>query len=305
MVGVMATNESTVWRVGWRRGLVLDRPRLLAVVNATPDSFYAGSRASGVDGALTLAQAAVDAGADGLDIGGESTRPGAARVNAAEQIERVVPVIRAIRAVGGRLGEVPISVDTTLAAVAGEALAAGADAINDVSGTTEEPDAMLALAAETGAGLILMHRARPPELDEFSDRYAEEPVYADVMGEVRGVLLDRAHAAEAAGVSREAVLLDPGLGFGKTVGQNLELVRRTGELVSAGYPVLSGASRKSFVGRVSVPEASRTDPEDRLAGSLAFSVMHLAAGARVFRVHDVEAHRAALAAAWAIRGQAD
>ncbi|VAX40881.1 Dihydropteroate synthase, partial [hydrothermal vent metagenome] len=188
-----------------------------------------------------------------------------------------------------------------------------ADAINDVSGATEQPEAMLALAARTGAGLILMHRYCPPEEDKYSDRYtremadrdSREPEYADVTTDVREVLVDRAMAAEAAGVAREAILLDPGLGFGKTVEQNLELVRQTGEFVKTGYPLLSAASRKSFVGRVSCPEAAQTDPGDRLAGSLAFSVMHLVAGARVFRVHDVAAQREALLAAWAIRGRAD
>ncbi len=293
------------------RSLTLDRPRILAILNMTPDSFYAGSRADNARAAVGMAQAALDAGADGLDIGGESTRPGALRVEESQQIERIIPVIRLIRAATGPLAGIPISVDTTLPAVARLALEAGADAINDVSGATEQPEAMLALAAQTGAGLILMHRYRPPELDNYSDHYsrdlaerdAQPPVYGAVAADVREVLVDRAMAAEAAGVARESILLDPGLGFGKTVEQNLELVRETAGLAAAGYPVLSAASRKSFVGRVSLPEAPQSDPADRLAGSLAFSVMHLTAGAQIFRVHDVAAQRQALLAAWAIRGQ--
>jgi dihydropteroate synthase len=307
------TGKPRVWQMSRHRALPLDRPRVLAILNMTPDSFYAGSRADSAKGAMEIARAAVEAGADGIDIGGESTRPGAVRVEEAQQIERIVPVIRMIRAEGGRLGEIPLSVDTTLPAVAELALESGADAINDVSGATEQPEAMLALAARTGAGLILMHRFRTPELDKYSDHYSRDlaerdacpPVFGDVAVDVREVLVDRAMAAEAAGVARGAIMLDPGLGFGKTVEQNLGLIRETGDLVAAGYPVLSAASRKSFVGRVSLPEARQSDPADRLAGSLAFSVMHLLAGARVFRVHDVSAQRQALLAAWAIRGQAD
>ncbi len=292
------------WCLGSGRSLLLDRPRLMAVVNTTPDSFFAGSRTTDVHTAVEMAAAAVRDGADMLDIGGESTRPGAARVPEAEQIGRVVPVIRAIRSAGGVLATIPISVDTTLPGVARAAIEAGADAINDVSAGTESRGGdgcdMLDLAASSGAGLVLMHRLVPPDRDSYSDRYGQEPEYADVVVEVRDALLARAAAAEAAGVRPGAIVLDPGLGFGKTVEQNLELVRRGEVLVSGGYPVLSATSRKSFVGRVSDPDTEQTAPEDRLPGSLAFSVLHLAAGARVFRVHDVGPQRAALAAAWAI-----
>ncbi len=312
-MGVETSPEPAVWQMSTHRALVLDRPRLLAIVNMTPDSFYAGSRAANPRAALALAKAAVDAGADALDIGGESTRPGAARVEEDAQFDRIMPIIRMIRAEPGPLGQIPISVDTTLPEVARMALESGADAINDVSGATEQPEAMLALAAKWGAGLILMHRYCPPEEDEYSDRYTRdyadrdihEPEYGDVMTDVREVLVDRAMAAEAAGVAREAILLDPGLGFGKTVEQNLELVRKTDDFVATGYPVLSAASRKSFVGRVSLPDALQAKPRDRLIGSLAFSIMHMVAGARVFRVHDVAAQREALLAAWAIMGRTD
>lgn len=277
----------------------------MGIINATPDSFHAGSRAETAEAGLAMARRAADEGADILDIGGESTRPGAARVGAQEQLDRVLPIIGAIRGAGGALSQIPISVDTTLARVAEAAVGEGADAINDVSGATEQPRALLALAASTGAGLVLMHRARPPELDRYSDRYSRPPMEGDVVGQVADALRGRARDAEHAGVAREAILLDPGLGFGKTVGQNLDLVRGTQRLVALGYPVLSAASRKSFVGRVSRPEHDQTDPSDRLPGSLAFSVAHLAAGARIFRVHDVAPQREALFAAWAIGGWGD
>lgn len=289
------------WRWGARGAFTLDAPRVVAIINATPDSFYAGSRASGPDAALHAAAEAAQAGADMLDIGGESTRPGAERIPEHEQIRRVVPLIRALRDAGDqRLSEIPLSIDTTLPGVARAALDAGADAINDVSAGLEGGPEMLRLAAERGAGLILMHRLAPPDRDSFSDRYERPPAYADVVLAVRDALLKRARAAEAAGVDRDRILLDPGLGFGKSVEQNLDLVARTGELVAAGYPVLSAASRKSFVGRVSLPEREQSAPEDRLPGSLAFSVTHLLAGAKIFRVHDPGPHRAALLAAWAI-----
>ncbi|MFG0260329.1 MAG: dihydropteroate synthase [Phycisphaerales bacterium JB041] len=293
--------ESTLWQLGRGRVLTLDRPRVMAIVNVTPDSFFANSRADSASAALAMAEQAVREGADMLDIGGESTRPGAARVDEAEQIERVVPVVEAVRAPRDPgVASIPISIDTTLPAVAHAAIEAGADAINDVSGATECGGSMLGVAAATGAGLILMHRLVPPGEDSYSDRYADEPEYADIVAEVRGVLSARAAAAEAAGVARAAIVLDPGLGFGKSVEQNLEIVRRTGELLGGGYPLLSAASRKSFVGRVSLPGAEQSSPAERLPGSLAFSVLHLAAGARVFRVHDAGPQRAALDAAWAI-----
>jgi dihydropteroate synthase len=225
-----------------------------------------------------------------LDVGGESTRPGAARVGAPEQIGRVVPAIRAIRA---RLGAgIAITVDTTLAAVAAAALDAGADGINDVSAGTED-EGMFALAAGRKCGIVLMHRLRTPGEDSYSDRYAQPPVYGDVVAEVRSHLGARMDAAMAAGVSRESIALDPGLGFGKTVEQNLALVRGTPALLALGRPIVSGVSRKSFSARAAgIQGESR--PTDRLAGTLGLSVAHAAAGAAVLRVHDVLAHVSAV-----------
>jgi dihydropteroate synthase len=288
----------------------------MAILNITPDSFYDASRVQDVRASVERAAQAAQEGADILDIGGESTRPGAEPVTDAEQIARVVPVIKAIREQPGALGAIPISVDTTSASVAEAAIDAGADAINDVSGTTHDPQ-MLDVAARgfashdesskkrgtrdsMGSGLILMHRLTEPSQDSYSDQYSRAPVYEDVVVHVRDFLHARAEAARQAGVEADQILLDPGLGFGKSVEQNLALVRATRELCSLGYPVLSAASRKSFVGRCSLTESATSTPADRLAGSLAFSVAHWALGASIFRVHDVAEQARALRAAWAI-----
>ncbi len=282
---------ATGWRVAAGRPLALDRPRLIGVLNVTPDSFSDGGRFGGAAEAVEHGLRLLDEGACLIDVGGESTRPGARRVPSAEQMARVVPVIEGLRARTGAL----LCVDTTRSDVAAAALGAGADAVNDVSAGTED-DSMFALAARHGCGIVLMHRLRPPPEDSYSDRYAEPPVYRDVVAEVRRFLLDRAAAAEAAGVEPEAIVIDPGLGFGKTVEQNYRLVAGTAELVGIGYPVLGAASRKSFVGA----PAAVADPRRRLAGSLAVSVAQWLAGVRLFRVHDVAAHGEALLVAAAI-----
>jgi dihydropteroate synthase len=286
------------WTIGPNRTIPLDRPRIMAILNITPDSFYDRSRLDTIDAARDAAMQAVRDGADILDIGGESTRPGSSRVEPDEQIRRVCPVIQAIRDAPDPLGSIPISVDTTLADVAEAALDAGADAINDVSGGTEDPS-LFDLAASRGCGLILMHRLKPPELDSYSDRYQTPPQYDDVVAEVCEFLARQAQLAESRGVDRRQLVLDPGLGFGKTVEQNLELIRRTDEFVGLGYPVLSAASRKSFIGPIT-GLGSDSGPGDRLFGSLAASVAHLAAGASIFRVHDVLAQVQTLSAAWMI-----
>lgn len=230
-----------------------------------------------------------------LDIGGESTRPGAMRVSTDDQIARVIPVIGAVRAA---LPDIAISVDTTRSEVARYAIEAGADVINDVSGA-EEDDAMLSIAAEMGAGLILMHRLAPPDKDSFSDRYESAPKYADVVASVREYLSERIAAAQRAGVDASSIAVDPGLGFGKSVEQNIELIRRTKELCTLGYPVMSAASRKSFVGRVGLDRDS--DPSERLGASVAVTVLHAQEGALLFRVHDVMEHVQALRAFAAVR----
>jgi dihydropteroate synthase len=274
-----------VWNIS--RGKQLQLPAVMAILNATPDSFYAGSRGPTRETAL---RASAD-GAAILDIGAESTRPGSAPVPGDEQIKRAVPLIEAIRSADPRT---PISIDTTSALVAAAALDAGADAINDVSAGLDDPG-MIPLAASRGAGIILMHRLAPPAKDRYSDQYrGGAPAYADVVREVRAFLESRAGAAVAAGVARASIVIDPGLGFGKTVDQNLELIRRTGELAELGFPVLSGLSRKSFVGRHVLKRDST--PDERLEGTLMLSREHLKAGASILRVHDVAEHAALLRA---------
>lgn len=290
--------EPRSWSLANGRRLTLDAPCVMAILNLTPDSFSDGGSLPTVESAVQAAARAVQDGASILDVGGESTRPGAGAVSESEQIARVVPVVAAIRRAGGALRTVPISIDTTLSGVAWAALDAGADAINDVSAGTDDPG-MLALAAQRGAGIVLMHRLRAPAEDSYSDAYSRPPEYGDVVRDVREWLRGRMAAAGAAGISAGAVVIDPGLGFGKTVEQNLALIARTGELLILGPPVLSGASRKSFVGRVSVGVGS--EPRLRMAGSVAMSVAHLLAGASIFRVHDVAEHAAALRAAAAVR----
>lgn len=297
------------------RSITLDdpaRPAILAILNASPDSFYAGSAAAHVPQALNMAERYVREGAHALDIGGESTRPGATRVDAITQIARVVPVIRSIRTHhDATIANIPISVDTTLAPVAQAALDAGADAINDVSAGTEDP-ALLPLAARHNAGIILMHRALDPTRDRYSDAYASAsagPMGADASEVVLAVaraLASRIHSAIQAGVAPDAILIDPGLGFGKTVPQNMALIRATRLLAHCtpgapdpirGWPVLSALSRKSFTGRISLGRDST--PAERLEGTLALSVLHAMGPypACAFRVHDVEPHMRALRAA--------
>jgi dihydropteroate synthase len=264
---------------------------LVGILNITPDSFSDGGELSSVDLAVAAARRMMSEGAAMLDIGGESTRPGAQRIDADEQLRRVIPVIRAIRSV---LGEgVLMSIDTTLSRVAAAAIEFGAHAINDVSAGREDA-AILPLAAGTGAGLVLMHRLAPPTIDSYSTQYAAAPAYPDgVVETVREFLSRRADAALHAGVRRECIVLDPGLGFGKSVEQNLELIARTGELAAVGYPILSALSRKSFTA-VAAGLPKETPPRERVDASVRLSVEHRRAGASLFRVHDVAAHAAAL-----------
>jgi dihydropteroate synthase len=269
------------WTASNDRIVSLDPFAIMGVINATPDSFSDGGQFRDAEQAAQHALQLVDEGATILDIGGESTRPGASRVDAEEQVRRVVPVA--------------ITVDTTLASVAEAALEAGADAVNDVSAGCEDPG-MLPLVAKKGAGIILMHRLAAPGDDQYSDRYAEPPIYDDVVREVASFLLMRAELCLAAGIAREAIALDPGLGFGKSVSQNYELLARTSELAALGYPVLVGASRKSFLGAVT----GRSDPEQRIIGSVVAAVAAYGGGARIMRAHDVGAHREALLVAHAV-----
>ena len=286
------------WHIAGGRRIGLSEAEIMGVLNITPDSFSDGGCFLEPERAVERARILVDEGATLLDIGGESTRPGATHVSTGDQIDRVIPAIRAIRDSGV---EVPISIDTTLAEVAEAALQAGASIINDVAAGTES-ESMLDLAARTGAGLVLMHRLREPGADSFSNAYPKEPEYDHpdgVTGAVRDFLAARAKAAIAAGVAPESIVTDPGLGFGKSVEQNYELIARTPDLLALGFPLLSAASRKSFIGAVTgVEEAS-----ERVAGSVAVSVAHFRMGVRLFRVHDARQHAEALRVALAIEKQ--
>jgi dihydropteroate synthase len=288
----MSGSESPrFWPIGPDRVLSLDPFALMGVVNMTPDSFSDGGQFASVEEALAHALQLVDEGATIIDVGGESTRPGALPVSVDEQIRRVVPLIARIRT----RSNVAISIDTTSATVAHAALEAGADIVNDVSAGGDDPE-MFRLVAKRGAGIVLMHRLVAPNEDSYSDRYVKEPAYGDVVRDVCDFLVERADVAINAGIARDLIAVDPGLGFGKSVSQNYELLARTSEIAALGFPVLIGASRKSFLGAVS----GRNDPEQRIIGSVVAAVAAFGGGARVVRAHDVGAHREALLVAHAV-----
>jgi dihydropteroate synthase len=267
------------------RGRVIDceaKTLIMGILNATPDSFSDGgnfhvprhspqAKAEGLEKAVARALQMVGEGADIIDIGGESTRPGAAPVLAQEEIRRTVPIIEKLRGQSDCL----ISIDTMKAEVASAALAAGADIINDVSACADPQ--MAAVAAGTGAGLVLMHMQGTPET--MQDR----PQYEDVVSRVRSFLEERMAMAAAQGVAEAQIALDPGIGFGKTDEHNLALLNAIPELAAAGRPVLIGVSRKSLFGRLLGREVN-----ERLAGSLAAAVFSVMRGARILRVHDVK-----------------
>jgi dihydropteroate synthase len=282
----------------WRAQLQLPSAGTLVmgVVNATPDSFHAASRAPEAAAAIARALALVEEGAHLLDVGGESTRPGAAPVGADEEIARVVPVVRGLIAAGCA---VPVSIDTYKAAVARAAVAAGARIVNDVSGGLLDA-AMADTLAALGVAVIVGHLRGTPQT------MAAHARYADVVREVRSELAARVDAMIAAGVDPRRILVDPGIGFAKGAPASLELLRRLGEVRVAGLPLVIGVSRKRFVGEAmraaGLPGAD--DPAERLAGSLAAAVLAVANGADVVRTHDVAATRRALAIADAILHEA-
>ena len=253
-------------------GLALDRPRVMGVVNVTPDSFSDGGLHRTAQEAVAHGMALAGAGADLLDIGGESTRPGSNPAGLADECDRVLPVIEGLVAAGC---PVPISVDTRKAAVMRAALAAGARMVNDVSALTHDPQAA-GVAAGAGA-ICLMHARGEPKTMQ------DDPVYDDVVLDVYDYLSDRIAAAESAGIARAGIFVDPGIGFGKTLEHNLALIRRLSLLQGLGCPVLLGASRKGFVGRISGEAA----PDRRMAGSIAAGLAGLAQGVHMLRAHDV------------------
>jgi dihydropteroate synthase len=272
----------------------------MGVVNVTPDSFSDGGLFLDAGAAVAHGQELVEQGADILDVGGESTRPGAEPVGEAEELRRVLPVVEGLVDTGVGVGaDTQISIDTSKAAVAQAALAAGASLLNDVSALRADPE-MAGVVAESGAQCCLMHMRGEPRTMQH------DPHYEDVVDDVRAFLEERMHFAVRAGIAEERLLLDPGIGFGKTLAHNLELLRRLDELTTLGRPLVVGTSRKSFLGRLIADAQGRETPVDtaeRLPGTVATSVLAYERGATVLRVHDVAPVRAALAVAAATLGR--
>jgi len=266
------------------KSLDLSVPRVMGILNVTPDSFSDGGDFLAPDRAVERALHMVEAGAAIIDVGGESTRPGAEAVSEADELQRVIPVIEALHTALA----VPVSIDTRKPAVMQAAVLAGAGLINDVN-ALQAPGA-LATAAALGVPVCLMHMQGTPQTMQ------EDPVYRDVVAEVAGFLVNRAEACQAAGIARERILLDPGFGFGKTTRHNLQLLRGLDVLVAAGYPVLAGLSRKSLIGNVlGLPVDKRLYP------GLALAVLAVWQGAVIVRTHDVAATREAIEMCQAVR----
>ncbi|MDO8502213.1 MAG: dihydropteroate synthase [Gemmatimonadaceae bacterium] len=294
-----ATESARVWRAGSRE-VPLDRPIVVGILNVTPDSFSDGGNFFSADSALEHAAAMIADGADIIDVGGESTRPGAAPVEAADEAMRVMPVIRAIR---DRWPSVPISIDTVKSDVAAAALDAGADIVNDVSAMRLDP-AMPLLVGKSGCGVVLMH-SRGDVKDMATYVHATyENVVEEVMAELNSQLL----VAEEAGVDRTAVVMDPGFGFSKKSRHSMTLLMELGRFTALDAPVMAGVSRKRFV-REAMKHREHTEraadehpftPEDRDTATAAVNVMALERGAMLFRVHNVRVNRTALDAAWTI-----
>lgn len=259
-------------------------PKLMGVVNVTPDSFSDGGRYLDPAAAIAHGEKLVRDGAVILDVGGESTRPGAVAVEEAEELRRVEPVV------AGLAGVATVSVDTSKAAVAGAAIDAGAEIVNDVTALRGDAD-MAGLCAERGVGIVLMHMPGDPRTMQ------DDPSYGDVVDEIKAFLAERVEAAVAAGVVEDRIWLDPGIGFGKTLEHNLELLRRLGELRELGRPLVIGTSRKSFIGRI-----DGSDVGDRLGGTIASSILAAAEGADVLRVHDIAETVQAVRVAEAVLG---
>ena len=263
--------------------LSLDRPLIMGVVNVTPDSFSDGGLYTDLQTAVAHARALIDEGADILDIGGESTRPGAEPVSLEEERRRVMPVLEALAQCGR-----PISVDTRKPELMQEAIATGASLVNDID-ALENPAALSAVARASVA-VCLMHKQGDPRTMQ------ENPQYADVVAEVRDYLKSRIEAALRAGIERDRIIIDPGFGFGKTQEHNIALLRQLPELTGLGVPVLAGLSRKAMLGRITGRE-----PRDRVYASIAAALFAAERGARILRVHDVTETRDALSVWWALR----
>ncbi|MDP1596997.1 MAG: dihydropteroate synthase [Methylotenera sp.] len=256
--------------------LNLNRPHVMGIVNVTPDSFSDGGRYASTALAIEHALKLIDEGADILDIGGESTRPGATAVSLGEELSRVIPVIEALSAVS----TIPLSIDTYKPEVMRAAIAAGIDIVNDVRALQEGAgkDGALEIVANSHVGVCLMHMQGTPQTMQLN------PSYSDVVSEVKRFLTDRLHAAIAHGIARERILLDPGFGFGKTTAHNVALIQHLDALANIGPPLLVGLSRKAVLGKI-----AGGDESQRLHAGLAASVISAMKGAKIVRVHDVKA----------------
>ena len=287
----MQVEKAASLRIGTRELAWGTRTYVMGVLNATPDSFSGDGVAADREALERRVRVLVDEAPDVIDIGGESTRPGAAPVDAETELARVLPAIEAVRA---HDLDMPISIDTRKAAVAERAIVAGADAINDVSGLRDDPE-MAELAAATGVPVVLMHSRRARAVTTRLGGQYRGVRYEDVAKDVMREGLELVEAALAAGIARQSLVFDPGIGFGKTPAQNVELLRKLEVLREMGLPLLVGVSRKSFIG-----ELTGRPPAERLEGSLAAAVVAVAKGADMVRVHDVGATRRALAVADAL-----
>lgn len=275
-----------------QRTIPLDRPLIMGILNVTPDSFSDGGQYTSIDAAVAHAQQMLADGADIIDVGGESTRPGSRAVSPSTQIQRVVPVIEAVCR---RVPEAVVSIDTTRASVAQAALDAGAVMINDVSAGRDDP-AVFKLAAQRGAPIVLVHMQGPPQTMQL------DPHYEDVVAQVVAFLTLRAQEAESAGLRHQQILIDPGIGFGKTTDHNLVLLGHLHCMVATGYPVLLGTSRKRFLGQLCPERLGQPLPPEVLTGATcATTALGVAAGVSVFRVHDVRPNRQAADVARAIK----
>lgn len=276
IVPVGLVPEDVRHRLVFRRaaiaGLDMTRPKIMGILNVTPDSFSDGGRNVGLEAGVAAAQRMINDGADILDIGGESTRPGAAFVPEDEEIARTAPVIAAIRASSA----VPISIDTRKAAVAMEALEAGAQVVNDVSGFIYDP-ALAPLAAQAGVPVCVMHSQGDPETMQ------DDPKYDHVLLDVYDFLAERVDRLEATGILRDQIVVDPGIGFGKTLAHNLALIKGLSLFHGLGCPILLGVSRKKFIGTI----AEEPQADKRAPGSIAVALAGIAKGVQMLRVHDV------------------
>lgn len=245
----------------------------MAVLNVTPDSFSDGGSYSNVQGAVNKALEMIEQGADIIDIGGESTRPGALKISEEVELKRVIPVIKSIR----KLSKIPISIDTTKSEVARQAIAVGADIINDISAFKIDPD-MKKVALETGAGAMLMHMRGTPQTMQANLHYD------DLLGEIKSYFSETIDELLSMGINKQALMIDPGIGFSKNVQQNLQLINRLDEFLDLDVPILLGTSRKSFIGKI----LNLEEPADRIWGTAASIAIGISKGAAVIRVHDIK-----------------